>query len=117
MLESFCKLSTNRITSSGTANNIGYLNRVNFFWFAVFRCYCSKAVRTKPTFLKRDSLGRKSYGQPTFETHPHLIAEGEITPLITKSEYQERRHKLLEAIVAYAFKRNKDIKRHLVGTN
>lgn len=87
------------------------------FLCAVFRCYCSKAVRTKPFVLQRDPSRRRNYGQPTFDTHPHLLAEGEVTPLILKSEYQDRRHKLIESIVAYATKRNTDIKRHLVGTD
>lgn len=88
------------------------------FSHTAFRCYCNKAIKTKPSTLKRNSpLKRKHYGQPTFDTHPHLLAESEVTPLIKKCEYQERRHKLIDAIVDYATKRNKDIKRHLVGTN
>ncbi|KAJ1959541.1 aminopeptidase [Dipsacomyces acuminosporus] len=34
-------------------------------------------------------------GQPTQETHPHLIAEGEVTPGITAAEYEARRQKLI----------------------
>lgn len=43
-----------------------------------------------------------------------MVGDNEITPQITKSEYQERRHKLIDAIAEYATKRNKDIKRHLI---
>lgn len=49
-----------------------------------------------------------------YQTHPHLLKEGEVTPLITRSEYQERRQRLIETIATHALKRNKDIKKHLV---
>lgn len=37
-------------------------------------------------------------GQPTAETHPQLVAAGEITPGITEHEYVARRKKLLELL-------------------
>lgn len=37
-------------------------------------------------------------GQPTAETHPQLVAAGEITPGITEQEYVARRKKLLELL-------------------
>ncbi|KAI8325641.1 hypothetical protein GQ54DRAFT_295243 [Martensiomyces pterosporus] len=38
------------------------------------------------------------YGQPTHETHPHLVAEGEVTPGITAAEYEARRQRLLSSL-------------------
>ncbi|XP_039127335.1 intermediate cleaving peptidase 55, mitochondrial [Dioscorea cayenensis subsp. rotundata] len=37
-------------------------------------------------------------GQPTSVSHPHLLAEGEITPGITSDEYISRRKRLLELL-------------------
>lgn len=59
----------------------------------------------------------KLYGQPTCQSHPHLLSEGELTPLVQRSEYQARRQRLLESIVSHTAKRNKDLKRHLVKNN
>lgn len=77
--------------------------------FLGLRKYTVKAV-------KSESLGTTSckfFGQPTPESHPHLLSEGEITPLITKSEYQSRRDKLVEKILNYAQK-NCAEKKHVV---
>ncbi|KAH8204449.1 hypothetical protein TruAng_001365 [Truncatella angustata] len=38
------------------------------------------------------------FGQPVHETHPHLLAPGELTPGITAQEYHERRAKLVAAL-------------------
>lgn len=38
------------------------------------------------------------FGQPVHETHPHLLAPGELTPGITAQEYHERRTKLLASL-------------------
>lgn len=38
------------------------------------------------------------YGQPTSGTHPHLMAENELVPGITKDEFQERRHVLMKKL-------------------
>lgn len=35
-----------------------------------------------------------SFGQPVHETHPHLLAPGELTPGITAQEYADRRSRL-----------------------
>ncbi|XP_043479995.1 xaa-Pro aminopeptidase 3-like [Leptopilina heterotoma] len=39
-----------------------------------------------------------SFGQPTFQTHPHLIKEGEVVPGIQMDEFKSRRSKLMEQI-------------------
>lgn len=41
------------------------------------------------------------FGQPTAKTHPHLLMEGQVTPGITKTEYQHRRCTLLRNAVKH----------------
>ena len=38
------------------------------------------------------------YGQPVAETHPHLMAPHELTPGIPKSEYDNRRARLMDSL-------------------
>ncbi|KAK7207951.1 metallopeptidase [Myxozyma melibiosi] len=38
------------------------------------------------------------FGQPTYETRPHMLKEGELTPGITALEYHLRRMKLIEKL-------------------
>ncbi|KAK3597488.1 hypothetical protein CHS0354_041909 [Potamilus streckersoni] len=45
------------------------------------------------------SIWRRNFGQPAPQTHPHLLKEGEVTPGITKSEYEERRNMLVRSAV------------------
>ncbi|RZC33528.1 Xaa-Pro aminopeptidase 3, partial [Asbolus verrucosus] len=78
----------------------------------VFRCYCKKATRGKLSVTKTPCA--KTYGQPTHETHPQLLVKDEITPLIKRSEFQERRQKLMDQIAQYVCERNPDIKQHLI---
>lgn len=54
----------------------------------------------------------KTIGQPTPESHPHLMEENEITPGITKKEYRDRRHKLLSVLSKTHFGETHD--KHLV---
>ena len=39
----------------------------------------------------RTSTTSQSFGQPTHETHPHILKQGELTPGITALEYHHRR--------------------------
>lgn len=48
------------------------------------------------------------FGQPAFQTHPHLLQNGEVTPGITKQEYRNRRHSLMNEIVKHEHGANKD---------
>jgi len=68
-----------------------------------------KILLLKPIILKQSfsadssqSISLKSvkkcYPQPTPETHPTLLKDGEISPLIHRNEYQERRSKLMNEI-------------------
>lgn len=63
-----------------------------------FKKLCMNAPKAKPC----SSNFKRNFGQPSFETHPHLLKEGEVTPLITKSEYQNRRCNLVESILKHA---------------
>lgn len=38
------------------------------------------------------------YGQPLAETHAHLITPQELTPGIPKTEYEDRRTRLMESL-------------------
>ncbi|KAF2901085.1 hypothetical protein ILUMI_05141 [Ignelater luminosus] len=82
----------------------------------VFRYYCIKATKSKPTATTKWPLKNvtKMYGQPTSGTHPHLLKDGEVLPYIQQNELQERRQKLIENITYHTSKYNKDIKRHLI---
>ena len=48
------------------------------------------------------SAAELQFGQPIHETHPHILAPGELTPGITAVEYAQRRQKLSEALPAGA---------------
>ncbi|KAI9743026.1 MAG: hypothetical protein M1818_003321 [Claussenomyces sp. TS43310] len=50
------------------------------------RCYASVSARDL------------QFGQPVYETHPHLLRSGEITPGITAQEYHERRSRLAASL-------------------
>ncbi|XP_020627391.1 probable Xaa-Pro aminopeptidase 3 isoform X2 [Orbicella faveolata] len=54
----------------------------------------------------------KSIGQPTPDSHPHLMEEDEITPGITKKEYRDRRQRLLSLLAKTHFGESHD--KHLV---
>jgi len=41
---------------------------------------------------------RRYFGQPVANTHPHLIHEGDVTPGLSKWEYEQRRTKLMNLI-------------------
>lgn len=59
------------------------------------KMFCTRAVKCPKNY---EAHPKSNYGQPTAETHPHLLNEGEVTPLITKFEYQNRRSSLSELI-------------------
>ncbi|KAB0796354.1 hypothetical protein PPYR_10415 [Photinus pyralis] len=71
---------------------------------------CSNLPKSKSC----SQLSVKAYGQPTATTHPHLIKDGEITPFIQRSEFQERRQRLVESIVAHSLNCDKNSKTHLI---
>ncbi|CAH3025515.1 unnamed protein product [Porites evermanni] len=54
----------------------------------------------------------KTIGQPTPDSHPHLMEEDEITPGISKKEYRDRRHRLLSLLAKTHFGETHD--KHVV---
>lgn len=77
----------------------------------VFREYSVEIAKSES--IRPNSC--KLFGQPTHESHPHLISQGEITPLISKQEFQRRREKLVDSVLKYA-ERNCAEKSHVVCT-
>ncbi|KAK6082983.1 metallopeptidase family M24 [Seiridium cupressi] len=58
------------------------------------------SLNSKRLYSTTVSASNLLFGQPVHETHPHLLAPGELTPGITAQEYHERRSKLLAALPA-----------------
>ncbi|XDG06138.1 hypothetical protein ABKA04_005753 [Annulohypoxylon sp. FPYF3050] len=52
------------------------------------------STTSSTTVSARDVL----FGQPVYETHPHLLKPGELTPGITAQEYHERRTNLINTL-------------------
>lgn len=77
----------------------------------VLRTYSVKTAKTESV----STTSCKLFGQPTHESHPHLLNQGEITPQISKEEFQNRREKLVENVLQYSEK-NCAEKKHLVCT-
>lgn len=83
-----------------------YISKLILIFFSIgIRTFCGE-VKSKTKCLSRK---QKTLGQPTPETHPHILNVGEVTPLITKAEYQNRRLGLVESIL-----KNQKSKSHLV---
>ena len=64
-----------------------------------------RAAHVPSTLLSATQLsGTKSFventefGQPSYESHPHLLTEGELTPGFTAEEYKQRRKFLAEKL-------------------
>ncbi|XP_041864034.1 xaa-Pro aminopeptidase 3 isoform X2 [Melanotaenia boesemani] len=64
-------------------------------------CSC-RCISVKPGGLKLKTVPPRYLGQPSPFTHPHLIKHGEVTPGISQTEYELRRHKLASLIEAQA---------------
>lgn len=52
--------------------------------------------------LSSVNAGDLAFGQPLYETHPHLLGPGELTPGITAQEYADRRTRLAQKLPAGA---------------
>lgn len=50
--------------------------------------------------IKSDSILSSRLGQPSHNTHPHLLKDDEITPGMTKEAYERRRARFLEGVPA-----------------
>ncbi|XP_013791183.1 probable Xaa-Pro aminopeptidase 3 [Limulus polyphemus] len=56
----------------------------------------------------------QTYGQITSRTHPDIIQEGQVTPGLTKIEFQDRRFRLMELILQQFHRLKRNTKNHLV---
>lgn len=65
----------------------------------VYREILTQIIRKKSTLPKYTP--KLKCGQPTAETHPHLLKTGEVVPYINANEFQTRRQGLIDQIVAY----------------
>uniref|UniRef100_A0A3B4V7G5 X-prolyl aminopeptidase 3, mitochondrial n=1 Tax=Seriola dumerili TaxID=41447 RepID=A0A3B4V7G5_SERDU len=66
-------------------------------------CLC-RNISVKPGGLKPKTVPQRYLGQPSPFTHPHLIKHGEVTPGLSQTEYELRRHRLASLIEAQADK-------------
>ncbi|XP_028310336.1 xaa-Pro aminopeptidase 3 [Gouania willdenowi] len=61
-----------------------------------------RSISVKPGGLKPKLIPARYLGQPSPFSHPHLIKHGEVTPGLTQTEYELRRHRLASLIEAQA---------------
>ncbi|KAL1505290.1 hypothetical protein ABEB36_004885 [Hypothenemus hampei] len=80
----------------------------------IFKKFCTKVVENVVKGTVCDINVTKTLGQPAPHTHPHLIGEDEVTPLIKKYEYQCRRQKLVDAILEHSKKLNLPFQNHMI---
>lgn len=59
-------------------------------------------------------VARTSFGQPTADTHPHLLRAGELCAHVGSAEFADRRRRVLHSIQRFALKQNSALGRHLV---
>jgi Xaa-Pro aminopeptidase len=64
--------------------------------------------------MRDKKFNRKSFGQPVFNTHPHLLKENEIVQGITLDEIIQRRQILMETIKAFSATNHPDVNKHLI---
>ncbi|KAK3955606.1 peptidase M24, structural domain-containing protein [Pseudoneurospora amorphoporcata] len=62
------------------------------------RTYATTPPSPATTTTTTVSAADLEFGQPVYETHPHMLQPGELTPGITAQEYHERRSKLAFAL-------------------
>ncbi|XP_036408212.1 xaa-Pro aminopeptidase 3 [Megalops cyprinoides] len=64
----------------------------------------NRNVAVKTGGWRQKKVPPRYLGQPSPYTHPHLLKHGEVTPGLTQTEYELRRHKLASLIAAQAEK-------------
>ncbi|XP_030263092.1 xaa-Pro aminopeptidase 3 [Sparus aurata] len=87
-------------TSTWVRSAVRLLPRSNWSRGCV-RCPC-RNISVKPGSLKPRTVPTRYLGQPSPFTHPHLIKHGEVTPGLSQTEYELRRHRLASLIEAQA---------------
>ncbi|CAG9856683.1 unnamed protein product [Phyllotreta striolata] len=75
-------------------------------------CTRAKSTLTSKSTIKATS--ERILGQPTGDSHPHLLNEGEVTQLLNKREYENRRIKLAESVAEYSIKNGLKSKNHMI---
>ncbi|XP_069005687.1 xaa-Pro aminopeptidase 3 [Embiotoca jacksoni] len=71
-------------------------------WSGGWICCLCRSISVKPGGLKPKTIPPRYLGQPSPFTHPHLIKHGEVTPGLSQTEYELRRHRLASLIEAQA---------------
>lgn len=57
------------------------------------------------------------YGQPTSQSHPHLLRPGHLVAEVKASECSERRHRVMESIQKYAVASDPQLVNHVVRSD
>lgn len=73
--------------------------------------FCTKSA----AFISNPNVQNPSYGQPTPESHPHLLEPGEIVQGITLDEIKNRRIELMENIHKHVMSIDNNSKSNLVN--
>lgn len=94
---------------------------INFFELSVIspKTYNQQHLRCKtslPSLKDREKMTTsiKKFGQPTPETHPHMLKSGELIQGVMLKEIQLRRERLMVNIQNFIAKSGMNIKNHLV---
>lgn len=104
--------------------NSNFINKLNnqagFSLISGFlSCFQNVSIRHKTTQFSIKDKSKylnqvKVYGQPTHQTHPHLLKQGELVQGITSEEISYRRLQLIETIRAYSLTNFPSVKTHLI---
>lgn len=86
----------------------------NVKYYSTTKQIRGKTTQVSPKNVEKWRTSKRIVGQPTFQTHPHLLREGEIVPGIQLPELQERRTKLMNSVQQYSKETRPDVKNHLV---
>ncbi|XP_013144455.1 PREDICTED: probable Xaa-Pro aminopeptidase 3 isoform X2 [Papilio polytes] len=65
-----------------------------------WRCMSQMEIPPEEKIVPQFSIPKGILGQPTYHTHPHMIAKGHLTCGITQMEYKERRDTLVNKLIA-----------------
>lgn len=80
------------------------------------RC-CSRVYVRKFATVATQQAVQRCLGQPTSYTHPFLMKKDEVTPGLTKENYQTRRHNLVELISnekSSSYQQDKMSEKHII---
>ncbi|KAJ7762729.1 peptidase M24 [Mycena maculata] len=67
--------------------------------FLLRRARCSRArITRRYATVAAEVLKPSAFGQPLFQSHPHLVRDAELTPGFTAQEYETRRRNLMDSL-------------------